>query len=102
MKSHNLTVRKIESFKKHLVEEEKSEATIEKYIRDVNAFFAFSGSKICKDTVIAYKQKIIEEYAVRSVNSMIASINALFTFLGWTDLKVKSLKVQQEVFWYEC
>ena len=98
MKSHNLTVRKIEAFRKHLIEEEKSEATVEKYIRDIKAFFAFSGSEICKDTVIAYKQKIIDEYAVRSINSMLASINALFTFLGWTDLKVKSLKVQQEVF----
>lgn len=98
MKTHNLTIRKIEAFRKYLVEEEKSEATIEKYIRDVNAFFAFAGSEICKDTVIAYKQKIIEEYAVRSVNSMLASVNALFVFLGWVDLKVKSLKVQQEVF----
>ena len=49
MKPHNLTVRKIEAFRKYLAEEEKSEATIEKYIRDVNALFAFAGSEICKD-----------------------------------------------------
>lgn len=98
MKTHNLTVRKIEAFRKHLVEEEKSEATVEKYMRDVNAFFAFSDSEISKDTVIAYKQKIVEEYAVRSVNSMLASVNALFNFLGWTDMKVKSLKLQQQIY----
>ena len=29
---------------------------------------------------------------------MLASINSLFSFLGWHDLKVKSLKLQQQVF----
>lgn len=35
---------------------------------------------------------------VRSVNSMLASINCLFTFLSWHDLKVKTLKLQQQVY----
>ena len=35
---------------------------------------------------------------MRSVNSMIASLNSLFSFLGWYELRVKSLKVQQQVF----
>mgnify|MGYP000224686270 FL=1 len=29
---------------------------------------------------------------------MLASINSLFVFLGWHDLKVKALKLQQQVF----
>lgn len=29
---------------------------------------------------------------------MLASVNSLFAFLGWHDLKVKSLKLQQQVF----
>ena len=98
MKGKFLTDKTIDQFKKYLQSEEKSAATIEKYIRDVNAFFAFSGKAIEKNTVIAYKQKITSEYAVRSVNSMIASINALFSFLGWNDLKVKALKIQQQIY----
>ena len=39
-----------------------------------------------------------ENYAVRSVNSALASLNSLFGFLGWGDLKVKSLKLQQQVY----
>lgn len=35
---------------------------------------------------------------MRSINSMLASINSLFSFLGWYELRVKSLKVQQQVF----
>lgn len=98
MKERVLTVKHIDKFKDYLQSEEKSAATIEKYIRDVKAFFAFSGRIIVKETVISYKQKIVSEYAVRSVNSMLASINAFFNFLGWKELKVKSLKMQQQIY----
>ena len=82
------------------MEEEKSDATIEKYIRDVTTFVShMNGAAITKETVIAYKQHLLDEsYAVRSINSMLASINSLFCFLGWNDMRVKSLKVQQQVF----
>ena len=99
MKGHFLTSKEIERFRNYLREEEKSENTLEKYIRDVTAFSAFCNETITKDTVIAYKQRLIDGgYAVRSINSMLASINSLFSFLGWYDLRVKSLKVQQQVF----
>lgn len=58
MKRLKLTKKHIKKFENYLIEEEKSTATIEKYLRDVNAFFAFSGSEIDKNTVIAYKNKI--------------------------------------------
>ena len=99
MKGHFLTSKEIEKFRNYLREEEKSENTMEKYIRDVTAFSAFCDGTITKDTVIAYKQNLIDSgYAVRSINSMLASINSLFSFLGWYELRVKSLKVQQQVF----
>ena len=99
MKGHYLTNKEIEKFRNYLREEEKSENTMEKYIRDVTAFSAFCDGTITKDTVIAYKQNLIDSgYAVRSINSMLASINSLFSFLGWYELRVKSLKIQQQVF----
>ena len=99
MKGHFLTKKEIERFRNYLREEEKSENTLEKYIRDVTAFSAFCNGAITKDTVIAYKQSLIDGgYAVRSINSMLASLNSLFSFLGWCELRVKSLKVQQQVF----
>jgi site-specific recombinase XerD len=77
-----------------------SENTIEKYIRDVRAFSDHTnGTEITKETVIAYKNKLISDnYAVRSINSMVASLNGLFSFLGWTDLKVKSIKLQRQIY----
>ena len=82
-----------------LASEEKSPATLEKYKRDVSAFLAFAGDgEITKETVIAYKKHLQENYAARSVNSMLASINSLFAFLDRYDLKVRSLKLQRQVF----
>ena len=99
MKGKFLTQKIIYIFKEHLILEERSAATIEKYIRDVKAFSVFAdGTEITKETVIAYKKHLQESYAVRSVNSMLASINSLFVFLGWHELKVKSIKLQQQIY----
>lgn len=99
MNERKITENIILNFENHLSEQEKSPTTIEKYIRDVRAFSAFAERKtITKETVILYKKHLQKDYAVRSVNSMLASVNSLFSFLGWHDLKVKSLKLQQQVF----
>ena len=91
---------KIESFGKHLVENEKSPATVEKYLRDAGAFVAFLGNReLSREFVLAYKQYIIEKgYAARSINSMIASVNAFLEFLGMPECRVKALKLQRQVF----
>ena len=96
----NIENTQIEAFARYLKEEEKSKNTIEKYIRDVKSFVRYvNGMEISKETVIDYKNKLISDnYAVRSVNSMIASLNSLFSFLNWTDCKVKFIKFQQEVY----
>ena len=100
MKGRILTRDAVQNLKQHLREEEKSENTITKYLRDILAFTAFAdGKEICKDIVIAYKNKLISEnYAVRSINSMLASLNSLFSFLNWMDCRVKSIKLQRQVY----
>ena len=100
MKGRILTRDAVQNFKQHLREEEKSENTITKYLRDILAFTAFAdGKEICKDIVIAYKNKLISEnYAVRSINSMLASLNSLFSFLNWMDCRVKSIKLQRQIY----
>jgi len=99
MNGRSLTETQVTAFSKYLEREEKSKNTVAKYIRDVRAFSAYLGkAKITKETVITYKNKLISaNYAARSVNSMLASINSLFSFLGWTELKVKSIKLQRQV-----
>lgn len=95
-----LTGEDIQGFYAWLKAEEKSQNTIEKYARDVAAFVKFLGKdNITKEKVIEYKSKLItDDYAVRSINSMLASINSLFAFLGWHELKVKSIKLQRQIY----
>lgn len=100
MKGRFLTDKLVTEFSAHLKNEEKSQNTTEKYLRDVRLFAAhFRGTEITKEMVIAYKSKLLaEHYAVRSVNSMLASLNSLFAFLGWSDCKVKSMKLQRQIY----
>ncbi len=96
MKQKILTQAQIEKFKKHLISEEKSRNTIEKYIRDVTAFSVFTmGRSVTKDLVLTYKKSLEEQYTPTSVNSMLAAINSLFEYLGWDDCKVKTIKIQK-------
>ena len=100
MKGRILTQELINGFKNHLILEERSEATVDKYIRDVNAFSVYVESAVLsKEITIAYKEKLRSDgYAVRSINSMLASINSLFAYLEWHDLRVKTIKIQQQIF----
>lgn len=90
----------IQRFNEYLLEEERSQVTIEKYNRDIAALRRFAdGREINKELVIAYKQYLIEsDYAERSVNSMLAAINSLFQFLEWYDCRVKSIKLSPEIY----
>lgn len=100
MKGRILTKKMITGFSAHLYHEEKSKNTIEKYLRDVQAFAAYQkGAVVTRERVIAYKNKLLSEnYAPRSINSMLASLNSLFSFLGWMDCKVKSIKLQRQIY----
>ena len=101
MKGRILTYETIETFGKYLRSEEKSENTVEKYLRDVRAFAAVyqNGAEVTKESVIAYKSNLMSEnYAVQSINSMLSSLNSLFAFLGWSDCRVKSIKLQRQIY----
>ncbi|MBQ3593529.1 MAG: tyrosine-type recombinase/integrase [Clostridia bacterium] len=94
-----LTKELIQKFRHYLIEEEKSSATLEKYIRDVTAFFVWlTGCELDKMTVLRYKEHLKENYMPASVNSVLSSLNSFFEFNGWHGLKVKMLKIQKQIF----
>ena len=67
----------LKQYAQQLRTEEKSRATIEKYLRDVRRFGRWlRGQGITKEQVIGYKQQLLQSgYALRSANSMLASVN---------------------------
>ena len=100
MNNRIITSEQIESFYRYLCSEERTENTVTKYLRDIAAFREWNGEQaVTKDRVIAYKQHLSDTgYKVRSINSMLASLNSFFAFLGWNDCKVKALRLQREVY----
>ncbi len=116
---HKITAALLEEFRTKMKKEEKSSATIEKYMHDIRCFGKFlreSGEGAAenqkseraedklpeeafdKEKVIAYKQYLVDHYASASVNSMLAAVNTFFKENGWYDCVVKSLKIQKETF----
>ena len=94
-----ITSELINKFREYLINEEKSQATIEKYIRDITAFMAWlKNREVCKSVVIEYKNFIIGSYAPASANSMLSSINSFFMYMEWYDCKVKTFKIQKQIF----
>ena len=88
-------------YETYLRREEKSRATINKYLCDLRKLMAYAGGKeVGKELVLAYKDKLLTQdgYKVSSINSYLAAANSFFEYMGWLDLKVKTYRVQQEAF----
>ncbi len=89
----------VEEFENYLRFEEKSENTIQKYIRDVRFLREFASAReISKTLAIEFKAYLAEKYELSSSNSMIAAVNAFFRFLGWGELCIKQFKIQRKAF----
>ena len=97
-------MRKIAAFENYLRNDEKSSATMEKYIRDVNRFISFLSefpkeAPIGKEHTIQYKKHLLEQgYAPASINSMLVALNCFLRYCGLQILCVKLLKIQRQIF----
>ena len=95
-----IDIEEVERYRYKLVEEEKSAATIEKYMRDIRTFVQWLGRnrEITKERVIQYKEYLKKHYKVVSTNSMLVALNRFFQYLGWSECCVKGLKSQRQMF----
>ncbi len=97
MEAHTLS--KIEAYAQYLAQEERSCATIEKYLRDAKVFLSWLGDRpLDKLVMLAYKESLMEKYAAVSVNSMLAAVNGYLKFINRPECTVKSLKTQRRLF----
>lgn len=90
----------LKQYAQQLRTEEKSRATIEKYLRDVRRFGRWlHGQETTKEQVIGYKQQLLQSgYALRSINSMLASVNHFLRFCNLPDCRVRLCRIQREVY----
>lgn len=100
MKKRKITTAQLVSFGTYLREEERSAATVEKYLCEVQQFGAFLGnSEVSKAAVSAWKQDLLSRgYEPSTVNGKLTAVNRFLDFAGWGDCKVKHLKLQRKLF----
>lgn len=100
MQRHMLRLADLQMFRDQLIQQEHSPLTVEKYYRDVLAFYQFlpSDKAVGKEQVIAYKRHLSEHYKGSSVNSMLVAVNVLLRRLGWDECRVRLLKLQRKSF----
>lgn len=89
----------IAKFLRYLQKEEKSAATIEKYVREVkNLAYFLQGDDIRKEKMIEYRERLQQEYQARTVNGKLSAINSYLEFSGNEKSRVHYLKVQHNAF----
>lgn len=99
MKEKRITKESLQKFKHFLTEDEKSPATIEKYMRDLQFFSEYLRSRpVSKMITLSYKDYLSERYAVSSANSMISALNSYLRYEGWDDCCIKQFKLQKSAY----
>ena len=100
MDTRRLTREMLGAYRQYLCMEERSQGTIDKYMRDIQSFYRWLLDKpVTKEVVTGWKGYLQETgYAATTVNSMLAALNGLFRFLNWEDCRVRFLKIQRQMF----
>ena len=90
----------LERYRLHLVREEYSPETVQKYLRDIRFFLRTlpEGGCVTKEAVLSYKGALLESRRVSSANSMLVALNVFLSFLGRPECRVKLFRVQRRTF----
>lgn len=100
VENHKLTPQRLQEFARFLRAEEKSPATVEKYLRDTRAFALWLGERqITRESCSEWKAHLARlGRAPATVNAMLSALNSLLGFLELRECRVKFLKVQRRLF----
>ncbi len=96
-----ITEKEIKDYTNYLVNQEKSEATVRKYEREVRKLKAYAdGRELSKELMISYKNALREcgKYKIESVNSIIESANRFLAYKEWYSLRVNIYPIQKKRF----
>ncbi len=99
MKNHSISEKTILGFRDYLIENEKSEATIQKYLHEVRALKDYlAGEAVTKNRVLNYRQFLRDQNQASTVNVKLSAINHYLKFYHLSDCTVKLLKIQRSAF----
>lgn len=100
MKKTDVTTEQIAFFERYLRQEERSAATIEKYLREIGKFSMWLGGReLSKDLVAQWKSHLLEQgYHPSTINGKLTALDRFLAHCGRKDCQVKHLKVQRRLF----
>ena len=95
-----ITNEQLTAYRVHLRAEERSAATVAKYLHDAGAFAAWlDDGVLTKEAAADWKHELLRRgQAPATVNAALAALSGLFRFLGRDDCRVRFLKVQRRAF----
>lgn len=96
-----ITKQNLMGFRRYLYEEEKSPATIHKYLRDLQKLMDhLKERELSKKEIISFKEQLKDsgKYQISSINSFLTAWNSFFAYMGWQELRVKTFRVQKKAF----
>ena len=92
-----LVLRQEITFEQFLRKENLSTNTVDAYCWTAEYFIQHFGTA-ASETLLAYKGYLMENFKPKTVNLRIQAINKYLEFLGLTQLRLKSVKIQQKNF----
>ena len=100
MKNCIVTAEQIAAYGCQLRLEEKSAATMEKYLHGIRAFSNWLGERpVTREAAAEWKICLLGRgYAPSTINAMLSALNGFFSFLGWDEYRVKFLRLQRRLF----
>ena len=100
MYERKIAPQQVAAFAAALRAEERSDSTIEKYLRDIRNFVVFlDGRPATKELACAWKDMLLAKgRAPATVNAMIAAANRFFALWGWEECRLKPLRLQRKLF----
>ena len=96
----NLDQALLHEYAAQLKAQERSPGTVEKYLRDVEAFARWlDGREVTRETAAEWRTHLLATgYQPATINSMLAAVNSFFRFMGRPDCRVSFLKIQRRLF----
>lgn len=95
-----ITKTTIEQFEAYLHKEERSNGTVDNYIRNVRELAAWlAGQAVTKEQLVAWKDALqAKRLQPTTVNAKLAAIGCFLRVMGWQDCQVRFLRVQRRVY----
>lgn len=89
----------IADFENKLINMEKADATVKKYVREIRAFFSYLNSRdLTKERILEYRASLCQQLKPQTVNGKLIALNKFLDYINMSAMRVRLLRVQKKSF----